>query len=94
MFLVGSVICATAIEPIGFIIGRGISGFGSSGGYVGTMVVMAHIAPLEKQTFLANGVGAVSAFGAVIGPLLGGFFTSEVCLPANSQVSAADVFLR
>jgi len=60
------------------IIGRAIAGLGASGIGVGIFTMLGFIAPPEKRPALLGYTGATYGIAAVLGPLIGGAFTSKV----------------
>ncbi|TDZ13443.1 Efflux pump roqT [Colletotrichum spinosum] len=78
MFLVGSLVCAVAPSSIVLIVGRAVAGFGSAGILTGSFVVVATAVPLRLRPIYTAIVGLMFAFGATVGPLLGGVFTDLV----------------
>lgn len=78
LFEVGSVICAAAPNSLAFIIGRAIAGMGGAGIMSGAIVLMMSAVPLYKRPLYNGFFSAVLGISSVIGPLLGGAFTSNV----------------
>lgn len=78
LFEIGSVICATAQNSVTFIVGRAIAGLGSGGSATGMMTIMVYIIPLHKRP-MYQAIGGLSiGFTSVLGPLIGGAFTTNV----------------
>ncbi|RSL95291.1 hypothetical protein CEP52_012165 [Fusarium oligoseptatum] len=78
LFEIGSTICGAAPNSVVFIIGRAIAGLGAAGIMTGVMVVIVHSVPLHKRPLYQGMFGAVFGTASVVGPLLGGVFTSKV----------------
>ncbi|KAG4028915.1 hypothetical protein MFRU_018g00260 [Monilinia fructicola] len=75
---VGSIVCGAAPSSAAFIVGRAISGIGAAGVFSGTIVCIVYAVPLEKRPRLQGLFGAIFGIASVIGPLVGGAFTSKV----------------
>ncbi|MCJ1353413.1 MAG: hypothetical protein MMC33_003399 [Icmadophila ericetorum] len=78
IFEVGSLICATAPNSIAFILGRAIAGLGAAGLFSGCFVIVAQSSPIDKRPAYSSALGATYGVGSVVGPLIGGAFTSRV----------------
>lgn len=97
LFEVGSAICGAASSSKAFIVGRAISGLGSSGMFSGIMVIMFHTIPLQQRPIYQGAFGAIFAIASVVGPLLGGTFTDKVtwrwCFYINLPVGAISIIV-
>ena len=78
VFEVGSLICAVAKNSTTLIVGRAIAGAGAAGIASGVYIIIAFAAPARQRPAFTGLMGATYAFASVIGPLLGGVFTSHV----------------
>ncbi|EXF78975.1 major facilitator superfamily transporter [Colletotrichum fioriniae PJ7] len=78
LFEVGSAVCGAAPDSAAFIVGRAIAGIGGAGIFAGAIVVMVHSVPLHRRPKYQGAFGAVFGIASVIGPLLGGAFTTKV----------------
>ncbi|KAJ3568998.1 hypothetical protein NPX13_g6231 [Xylaria arbuscula] len=78
LFEVGSALCGAAPSSVAFILGRAIQGVGSAGIFSGGIVVIVYAVPLHRRPFWQGMIGAVFGVSSVLGPLVGGAFTSNV----------------
>ncbi|EPE28198.1 MFS general substrate transporter [Glarea lozoyensis ATCC 20868] len=102
IFEIGSVICGAATSSNMFIVGRFIAGFGAAGIATGSITIVSLCAPLEKRPPLLGYSLGFKLLGLVLGPVIGGAFTSYTtwrwCFYVNVPVGALGVlaiaFLR
>lgn len=78
LFEVGSAVCGSAPSSIAFIMGRVIAGAASAGVQNGAICVMMAIVPLHKRPVWQGIFGAVFGVASILGPLIGGAFTTNV----------------
>ncbi|KAL1897323.1 hypothetical protein Sste5346_004059 [Sporothrix stenoceras] len=78
LFEVGSAVCGAAPSSVAFIIGRAIAGIGAAGIFSGVIIIIVYAVPLHKRPLYQGMFGAVFGLASVIGPLLGGAFTTKV----------------
>ncbi|KUJ12181.1 MFS general substrate transporter [Mollisia scopiformis] len=78
IFELGSLICGVSRNSIMLIAGRAIAGLGASGISTGCYTIVAFAAPPKLRPALTGIMGATFGAGSVVGPLLGGVFTSSV----------------
>lgn len=78
LFEIGSAICGAAPSSVVFIVGRAISGVGSAGIMSGAITVIVYAVALHRRPLFQGLFGAVFGIASVVGPLLGGAFTSKV----------------
>ncbi|KAL2820184.1 MFS general substrate transporter [Aspergillus cavernicola] len=78
IFLVGSIVAAAAPNSVSVIIGRAIQGWGASGVLGGTLIVINYVAPPRNHPLLIGTWMAVFMVSTILGPVIGGAFTSGV----------------
>ncbi|KAF4638009.1 hypothetical protein G7Y89_g53 [Cudoniella acicularis] len=78
VFEVASAICGAAPNSIAFIVGRAIAGVGAAGIMTGTIVCIVYVVPLRNRPQIQGLFGALFGIAAIMGPLVGGAFTSNV----------------
>jgi hypothetical protein len=78
LFEVGSAICGAAPNSVALIVGRAVAGLGSAGIMSGAIVILIYSVPLHKRPLYQGLFGAIFGLSSVVGPLLGGAFTSKV----------------
>lgn len=77
IFEVGSLICGVAQNSVTLIIGRAIAGMGGAGIASGAYTIIAFAVPPAQRPAFTGTLGAAYGCASVIGPLLGGVFTSH-----------------
>jgi MFS family permease len=78
LFEAGSAICGAAPNSLAFIVGRAVCGVGAAGLFAGTIVCIIGIVPLHQRPKIQGMFGALFGIASILGPLLGGAFTSNV----------------
>lgn len=78
IFEIGSLICGVAPNSTALIVGRAVAGAGAAGISSGVYTIIAFSAPPRQRPAYTGILGATYAVASVVGPLLGGVFTSNV----------------
>ncbi|KAH6627442.1 major facilitator superfamily domain-containing protein [Chaetomium tenue] len=78
LFEIGSAISGAAPSSVVFIVGRAICGVGAAGLFAGTIVSIIYIVPLHQRPKIQGLFGALFGIASIVGPLIGGAFTSNV----------------
>ena len=78
VFLVGSALCGAAQSLTMLIAFRALQGLGGGGLIVSTMAAIGDVVPPRERGKYQGYFGAVFGVASVIGPLLGGFFTTNL----------------
>ncbi|KAI1165262.1 major facilitator superfamily domain-containing protein [Nemania serpens] len=78
LFEVGSAVCGAAPNSVALIFGRAIQGVGAAGIFSGGIAVIVYNVPLHRRPFWQGMIGAVFGVSSILGPLVGGAFTSNV----------------
>ncbi|MFD4511231.1 MDR family MFS transporter [Streptomyces sp. NPDC058457] len=77
IFIAGSVIAGAAPNMTTLIIGRAVQGLGGGGLMITSQAIIADLVPPRQRAKYMAPIGAVFGLSAVVGPLLGGFFTDH-----------------
>ncbi|KAI2616498.1 major facilitator superfamily domain-containing protein [Hypoxylon sp. NC1633] len=97
VFEIRSLICALAPNSTALIVGRAITGAGGAGITNGCYIIIAFIAHPNKRPAYTGVLGAVYGFASVVGPLIGGAFTTNVtwrwCFYLNLPVGACSMLV-
>ncbi|KLJ07776.1 hypothetical protein EMPG_16754 [Blastomyces silverae] len=97
IFSVGSVVAAAAPNSVSVIIGRALQGWGASGVLGGTLIVINYVAPPRNHPLLIGTWMAVFMVSTILGPVIGGAFTSGVswrwCFWINLPVGGTIIVL-
>ncbi|DAA77841.1 TPA_exp: Uncharacterized protein A8136_5544 [Trichophyton benhamiae CBS 112371] len=96
LFEAASAICGAAPNSLSFIVGRAICGIGAAGILAGTIMCIVHSVPLKKRPQIQGLFGALFGIASVVGPLIGGAFTSNVswrwCFDINLPIGGVAIF--
>ncbi|MGW0460768.1 MDR family MFS transporter [Streptomyces tendae] len=78
VFLAGSTIAGSAQDMTMLIVGRAIQGLGGGGLMITSQAIVADLVPPRQRAKYMTPIGAIFGLSAVVGPLLGGWFTDSV----------------
>lgn len=78
IFLVGSVLCATAASSTMFIVGRAVTGLGFAGELSGCFAVLVHSVPLNRRPVYAGLLACVESLAIISAPIVGGALTQSL----------------
>ena len=78
VFLVGSLLCALALDMDVLIAGRAVQGLGASGMSIMVNIVISDMFSLRDRGLYLAITSIVWAVGSAVGPVLGGVFTTRL----------------
>jgi MFS family permease len=78
IFLVGSLLCATAASSMMFVIGRAVTGLGFAGNLAGCFAVAVQILPLHKRPVYVGLMTCVESLAIIAAPIVGGSLTQSL----------------
>lgn len=78
IFLVGSLLCATAASSMIFVIGRAVTGLGFAGNLAGCFAVAVQILPLDKRPVYVGLMSCVESLAIIAAPIVGGALTQSL----------------
>ncbi|GAA5968818.1 hypothetical protein JCM11641_000743 [Rhodosporidiobolus odoratus] len=78
IFLFGSIIAGAAVSSPMLIAGRALQGLGYAGLFIGILAITANTLPIRMQAVVTSLMNVAYGSGTVLGPLIGGAFTSKV----------------
>ena len=78
VFLIGSIVAATAQHSFAVILGRAIQGFGITGTMNGSIIVINYVAHPQRHPMLIGIWTGVFMTATILGPIVGGALTSGV----------------
>ncbi|KAF2122085.1 major facilitator superfamily domain-containing protein [Lophiotrema nucula] len=78
VFLIGSIVAATAPTSVAVIVGRAIQGLGISGTLNGSIIVINYVSHPRRHPMLIGIWTCVFMISTVLGPIIGGALTSGV----------------
>lgn len=78
IFLVGSLLCATAASSMMFVLGRAVTGLGFAGNLAGCFAVAVRILPLQKRPAYVGLMTCVESLAIIAAPIVGGALTQSL----------------
>lgn len=78
IFLLGSIICATATSSHMFVLGRAVTGCGDGGLTAGIFTLLVKLMPLRRRPFFTSILAAVEGISMISAPVVGGAITEKL----------------
>nr|POF16327.1 efflux pump aflt [Quercus suber] len=78
VFLIGSLLCATATSSKMFIVGRALTGVGFAGEMAGCFAVAVDYTPLETRPLFAGVMASFESLAIIAAPIVGGALTQSL----------------
>ncbi|GAA5849748.1 hypothetical protein JCM8547_000552 [Rhodosporidiobolus lusitaniae] len=78
IFLLGNIVAAVAKSSAVLILGRALQGTGYAGLFIGILAISANTLPIRAQAIVTSLMNLCYGLGTVLGPLIGGAFTTKV----------------
>jgi MFS family permease len=78
IFLVGSLLCATATSSRMFVAGRAITGVAFAGMLAGVFAVLNEVLPRQKRPVFTGSLASVESAAIISAPILGGALTQSL----------------
>ncbi|KAK6461754.1 multidrug-resistance transporte [Scheffersomyces coipomensis] len=78
IFETGSLICGLSTSMDMLIVGRVVAGIGGGGIQALTFIIGTEVVPIHKRPKIMSFVGITTAISSVLGPIIGGAFTTHV----------------
>ena len=92
IFELGSLLCGVATSSKMLIVGRAVAGMGGAGLVNGAMTIIGTTVPRHKQPAIIGTLIGIAEMGVVVGPIIGGAFTTHVtwrwCFYVNLPIGA------
>lgn len=78
VFLLGSLVCATAVSSKMFVLGRALTGLAAASLVAGGPTLLTQIVPLRLRPVYTGVFGAIECVAVVIAPVLGGILAQKL----------------
>lgn len=78
IFLLGSLLCATAVSSKMFVFGRALTGLAAASILAGAFTLLTQTLPLRLRPVYSGMFGAIESVAVVVAPILGGILTQKL----------------
>lgn len=92
VFMLGSLMGATAPSSMVFVVSRAVCGLGTAGAIQGCFYMLVHVVPLRKRPLVVSLLGGIEALANISSPSVGGLIVGSVswrwCFWINLPIGA------
>ena len=78
IFLLGSILCATAVSSKMFVFGRALTGFAAASTLAGGFTLLTQVIPLRLRPVYTGAFGAIECVAVLTAPVIGGVLTQKL----------------
>ena len=78
IFLLGSLVCATAVSSKMFVFGRALTGLAAASIVAGAFTLLTQTLPLRRRPVYTGMFGAIECVAVVMAPVIGGILTQKL----------------
>lgn len=97
VFMLGSLVGATAPSSAVFVVGRAVCGLGTAGAIQGCFYMLVHVVPLRRRPLVVSLLAGVESLASISSPSVGGLIVGSVswrwCFWINLPIGALSLVI-